>query len=166
MSRHPESEPRAEGGRLIVVCGLPGSGKTTVARRLERERGAVRMNADEWMTTLGLSLWDSQMREHVEALQWAQTQRLLTLGVTVVIEWGSWGRAERDDMRDGARELGAAAELCYLEVPTEELWERIQRRAMESPPVTQRDLEEWVALFQTPDSAEQAMFDPPPNPVS
>lgn len=64
--------------------------------------------------TLGLNLWDSGMRDRVETLQWSQAQRLLRLGVTVVIEWGSWGRAEREHLRAGAREIGAAVELCYL----------------------------------------------------
>ena len=53
-------------GRLIVVCGLPGSGKTTYARKLETEDGAVRYCPDEWMTDLGANLWDEQLREQVE----------------------------------------------------------------------------------------------------
>lgn len=153
-------EDTVTSGQLVVVCGLPGSGKTTVARLLERERGAVRMNADEWLAALGLSLWDAEARERVEALQWSHTQRLLTLGVSVVIEWGSWGREERDVLRTRARALGATVELCSLAVPTEDLWERIQRRALEDPPVTRRDLEAWVELFETPDDAERALFHP------
>ena len=35
--------------RLLLTCGLPGSGKTTLARRLATERGAVRLSKDEWM---------------------------------------------------------------------------------------------------------------------
>ena len=38
---------------LIAFCGLPGSGKTTVARELERETGAIRFSTDEWMAELG-----------------------------------------------------------------------------------------------------------------
>ena len=42
---------------MIIVCGLPGSGKTTRAKALEREHGAVRLSADDWMDDLGLNLW-------------------------------------------------------------------------------------------------------------
>ena len=34
--------------RLILTCGLPGAGKTTLARRLAVEHGAVRLTKDEW----------------------------------------------------------------------------------------------------------------------
>lgn len=149
-------------GRLIIVCGLPGGGKTTVARLLERERGAVRMNADEWLTSLGLSLWDATTRARVEKLQWSQAQCLLVLGVSVVIEWGSWGRAERDHLRSGARAVGATVELVYLEVADDELWEGTRTRGAEDPPVTRTDLDNWRRLFQAPDEAEMALYDPPP----
>jgi AAA domain len=39
--------------RLIIVCGLPGSGKTTHARQLERRLRAVRFCPDESITFLG-----------------------------------------------------------------------------------------------------------------
>ena len=37
---------------MILVVGLPGSGKTTVARKLEREQHALRLGPDEWMIPL------------------------------------------------------------------------------------------------------------------
>lgn len=35
-----------------IVIGFIGSGKTTFARKLERETGAVRFTKDEWMVRL------------------------------------------------------------------------------------------------------------------
>jgi predicted kinase len=40
-------------GKLIIVCGLPGSGKTTHAKQLEQELRAIRLCPDEWITALG-----------------------------------------------------------------------------------------------------------------
>jgi hypothetical protein len=34
---------------LFPSCGLPGSGKTTLANRLQREFSALRLTADEWL---------------------------------------------------------------------------------------------------------------------
>ena len=62
-------------------------------------------------------------------------QDLLTLGLTVIIEWGTWARSERDRLRLGARSLGAAVELHRLSAPIDVLFKRIQRRGMENPPI-------------------------------
>ena len=66
-----------------------------------------------------------------------------------------------------ARRLGVGVELHYLDVPTEELWRRINARNSEPPwdsyPIRRADLDGWLRLFQAPDAAELALFDPPPN---
>jgi predicted kinase len=144
---------------LIIVCGLPGAGKTTHARRLEAERGAIRFCPDEWMKSLGLDLYDEAARERIEALQWSIGRQLLARGVSIVIEWGTWGRSERDALRDGARALGAGVELHYLHGSPETLFERVQRRGMESPPITRADFEKWIASFEEPTAEEAALFD-------
>ena len=132
-------------GRLIIVCGLPGSGKTTLARQLEIQYGGIRFCPDEWMADLGIDLFDNETRGRIEQLQWGLTQRLLKLGQVVVIEWGTWGRNERDALREGARLLGAAVELRVLDEPVEVLWQRVRTRGMEvelgSRALTRDDME-------------------------
>src|SRR6266849_1277350 len=125
-------ERSGTGPRLIIVCGLPGSGKTTHAKLLEARLGAIRFSPDEWLAALALDLYDEGRRDKIEALQWKFGQELLSLGLTVIIEWGTWGRSERDTLRLGARVLGAAVELHYLSAPADALFDRIQRRGMEN----------------------------------
>jgi predicted kinase len=79
----------------------------------------------------------------------------------VIIEWGTWGRSERDTLRLGARALGAAVELHYLSVPPDVLFERIQRRGMEKPPIERDALSRWAEIFQAPTPEEMALFDEP-----
>jgi predicted kinase len=145
--------------RLIIVCGLPGSGKTTHARRLEVELSALRLCADEWMAALAEDLWDEKMRAKIEGLQWQLGQQLLALGLTVIVEWGTWARSERDALRLRARELSAAVELHYLTAPVDVLLDRIQLRRMENPPITREQLLHWAEVFQVPTAEEQALFD-------
>ena len=155
--------------RLILTCGLPASGKTTLARQLAADRTAVRLTKDEWLTALGSTPWDTPTREKVERELWHLAQEILRLGLSVVLDFGLWARIERDDMRSVARGLGVGVELHYLEVPADELWRRIQARNSQPPwdnyPIRRADLDGWLRVFQAPDAAELALFDPPPTSV-
>lgn len=153
--------------RLILTCGLPGAGKTTLATQLAADRNAVRLTKDEWLWALGSTPWDERTREKVEHQLWRLAQEILRLGLSVVLDFGLWARIERDEMRNAARDLGVGTELHYLDVPTKELWRRIEARNSEPPwdsqPIRRADLEGWASAFQAPDDAELALFDPPPS---
>jgi predicted kinase len=150
--------PRS-GAKLIIVCGLPGSGKTTYAQQIQAKLHGIRLSPDEWMDALEINLWDAEKREKIEILQWEFGQELLGMGLTVIVEWGTWGRSERDTLRVRARELGADVELHYLSAPIDVLFERIQRRRLENPPIKREQLMHWVQAFQVPTPEELALFD-------
>ena len=147
--------------RLILVCGLPGSGKTSLARQLEQRLNAVRFCPDDWLEALALDLYDEDRRARLEALQWKLTQELLALGLIVIIEWGTWARSERDTLRIRARELGAAVELHHLHAGEEVLFDKIRMRGRESPPIPREALSRWMDAFEAPTPEEMALFDPP-----
>ena len=63
---------------LFLICGLPGAGKTTLARQLEQSQPALRLCPDEWIVGLLADLSTSaerdRLRAPVEALQWRARQ--------------------------------------------------------------------------------------------
>ena len=154
--------------RLILTCGLPAAGKTTLARQLAADRGAVRLTKDEWLWALGSTPWDAPTQEKVEHELWRLAQEILRLGLSVVLDFGLWARIERDEMRSVARRFGVGVELHYLDVPADELWRRIDARNSQPPwdssPIRRTDFDGWIRLFDAPDAAELALFDPPPDP--
>ena len=154
----PQS-PTSNAARLILVCGLPGAGKTTHAKALERQLHAVRFSPDEWMSALAVDIYDEAARSKIEQLQWSLCERLLTLGLSVIVEWGTWAQSERNTLRQRARELGAAVELHYLFAPEDVLFERIRRRGVESPPIDREDLSRWCKQFEVPSREENALYD-------
>jgi hypothetical protein len=145
---------------LILICGLPGAGKTTLAKQLERERPALRLTPDDWIAALGIDAFDEPRRAAIEALQWDVGRRALLLGVDVVLDWGFWSRTERDDYRQRARELGALADVRFLDVARTELLERITARNVNLPPATFHieiaQLEEYFRVFEPPTAEELA----------
>ncbi|MBV9929225.1 MAG: ATP-binding protein [Acidobacteria bacterium] len=143
---------------LLLMCGLPGSGKTTLARRLERERDALRLTPDEWIARLfGQSLTPPALdwcRDPVESVQWDLAERALRLGVNVILDFGFWSRAEREEFRARAAALGAGSELHFLDVPRGELSARLAARNAEPPPgtfnVSETQLDAWWKVFEPP----------------
>ncbi len=151
---------------LYLTCGLPGSGKTTLAKRIERSRNALRLTADEWLFVLfgpdpelpKIKGAPSPQRNTVEALQWGVAARALALGIDVVIDWGVWSRQERDDYRARAAVLGARVILCFVDAPLAELARRLQARNANLPPgafkIDAHDLELWSTWFERPTDDE------------
>ena len=150
-------------GRLIIICGLPGAGKTTLSIRLAEKLGGRRYDPDEWLDMLALDLYDERRRAIIETLQWREARELLAHGGTAIIVWGTWGRGERALLRDEARTRGALAHLIYLDMPLDDLFARITARGQENPPITRAMLEQWSGMIEVPDAAELATFDPLPQ---
>src|SRR5213082_245115 len=125
--------------RLVLLCGLPASGKTMLARELADAYGAVRLNPDEWESALEVDPFDEGFQARLEEEFWELAQRLLVLGTSVVLEWGFWARSERDEKREAARTLGAAVELRFLDAPYDELVRRVgDRQAAGGLAITER----------------------------
>lgn len=137
-----------------MLMGLPGSGKTTVARRLETERPALLLSPDVWMAQIVKDGYDAERREAVKAIQLDLAERVLRLGRDVVLEFGFFHRVERDAARARAVAAGATAHLIFLDPPFSELLRRLEARNTALPPdtfpVSKEHLELCVTWLERP----------------
>ena len=156
---------------LILMCGLPGAGKTTRAKRLEIERGALRLTPDDWILALGIDPYDEPQRAVVEQIQWDLARRALELGASVILDFGFWSRRERDDFRARASALGVGFEIHFLDASRDELLARLTARNATAGPgdvlVDAEALDRYISWFEPPAPDEYAILgesDPPDSP--
>ena len=144
------------------MVGLPFSGKTTLARILERECSALRLTPDEWQVRLFGQ--DAREPEHdarhslIEGMLWNVASRALELGINVILDFGFWARDEREDFRSRAKMLGASSEVHFLDVSTEELLRRLETRnsqpSQEYFDISAEMMKPWIVFFQRPTADE------------
>ena len=146
------------------MVGLPFLGKTTLARKLEQERSALRLTPDEWQVRLFGQ--DAKEPEHdtrhslIEAMLWKIASRALELGTNVILDFGFWAREEREDYRLRAKQLGASSEVHFLDVSEDELLRRLEERNSQPSQgsfyISVEMMKPWIAFFQRPTPDELA----------
>ena len=143
---------------LYLLMGLPGSGKTTIGKRLERECPALLLSPDVWMARIVGDGYDAERRRAVQQLQLELADKVLRLGRDVVLEFGFFRHAERNEARQLASTAGAEAQLIFLDPPFEELVNRVEARNRDLPPdtfpVTRKHLELCATWLERPQQDE------------
>ena len=127
-------------GKVILVCGKIGSGKTTYANKLVKQLNAVNISQDELMLDLfGAELYYNEPEEYkkycsiIERYVKHKTGEVAKAGAIVICENGFWSRSERNELRKFYSEMGVKCELHYIDTPEEQRFQNIQRRNEEIP---------------------------------
>ncbi|WP_456553150.1 AAA family ATPase [Blastococcus sp. SYSU D01042] len=152
-----------------LTVGLPCTGKTTTARRIEVEHGALRLTKDEWVKALYGAENPSSAQDVIEGRLVDIGLRALELGTDVVLDFGLWSRDERSALRQAAADRGAAVELRYCACTPAEQRRRLDERQAAAPhttwPMSDAELAAWAAAFDVPTPGEldgsEPVGDPP-----
>jgi predicted kinase len=154
---------------LFLTVGLPGTGKTTAARRIEVEQHALRLTKDEWVKALYGHANPPSAQDVIEGRLIEIGLRALELGINVVIDYGLWGRDERSALRQAAADVGAMVEMHYFELTPAEQRNRLDQRLAEASQTTwdisDNELVVWAANIDIPTPGEldgsEPIDDPP-----
>lgn len=145
---------------LYVLTGLPGSGKSTHATALVEATGAAHVAMDDAVLAHGLSLVDYEARFALQPEVEASIPALLRDGRSVVAEFGSWAREERERLRHLADGTGARVELHWVDAPVAVCMERVLARGGPDAESLARDILGANAhLYEAPDANEAAGYD-------
>ncbi len=155
---------------MVLMCGLPGSGKTTYAMDLVR-RGYARLSIDEvvWQRLgqrdAGLVLEEEAfdlLKEEVRREQRQELVELMLAGRDVVVDYSFWSRAARDDYKALIERHGCRWELVHLAADRGTLERRLQARNGEaganSVTVGEQLLSRYLADFQVPEGEGEQVF--------
>lgn len=152
--------------RVVMMCGLAGSGKTTMSLRLQ-ERGYRRFSFDEraWDAGFRRHPVDQDVAERIHRGIDADALAAAAAGVPVVIDTSFWSRRSRDRIRALFAPLGIVPVVYYLRSDRDELRRRLDLRADRGPNDVQVPgelMRQYVDGFEvpTPDEGPVKEFSP------
>ena len=121
-----------------VICGFIGAGKTTFARKLEKEIGAIRITKDEWVIKIfgnkitsdkNFEVYDKNITELATDIAF----KILKSGKDVILDEGFWVKSQRDDIKKKIIDIGAQPIFYYVECAIEKMRERVITRSKNPP---------------------------------
>lgn len=125
---------------LVITHGLSGSGKSTVARAVVEQTGAVRVRSDVERKRLfgldaqqnsqaaGLNIYTPEASRQTFERLWQVAQTALQSGYGVVVDAAFLHRAERERFQALAAQQGAAYIIAHCDAEVAELEARINAR--------------------------------------
>lgn len=150
---------------LFILCGLPFSGKTTLAKELVKRFGFVRIDLDQINAERRLG---SKSNDEISAEDWKITydesykrvDMALAQGQTVINDTANFTREQRDKLRKIANNHNIKTKIIYVNVPVKLACKRWQdnRNTKVRYDVRDEDFAEVADNFQAPTTGENVIY--------
>lgn len=116
--------------KLLILCGIPFSGKTTLAKALVSIKGYTRIDLDEVkFKMLGSQVTNDKINQsgwdRIYQDMYRQIKQALMDGKTVVHDTGNFTKYERDLVKKIADDLGITSVTIYVDIPVREAKKRL-----------------------------------------
>jgi aminoglycoside phosphotransferase family enzyme/predicted kinase len=151
-------------GQIILMSGLSGSGKTTVARRVARELGAIHIRSDavrKHLAGMGLNerggdeLYSPQMSEKTYQRLFELGKKLVTRGWPVILDAKYDRAALRQPAIAWCEAQGMPLQILHCHAPIEVLRDRLTARVGDISDATPELLERQQETTEPFGEAEQ-----------
>ncbi len=150
--------------KAILLCGKIASGKSVYAQRISRQENAVLLSVDELvLSVLGNDLGEKHdaVTQRVQSYLFEKSLEIVHAGTNVLLDWGFWTKARREEARAFYRQHGIVSEFHYIDVP-DDVWRRnIEKRNQavrdgksDAYFVDEGLLEKLESLFEAPSREE------------
>lgn len=147
---------------VYFLCGLASSGKTTAAKKIEAEQGAVRFTLDQRMREkYSYTIFDDEygsLATQEKELIWQEAQSILQKGQDVILDWSLWSRQSRIEWPQRVIAAGYDYKLIYLDISLDELRQRLTDRNANRPSgvheIPLEELERFSKIFEPPSTDE------------
>jgi predicted kinase len=138
----PTSETQAQPpllGRVHLIVGPVGAGKSTFAKQLARQNRAVRLTLDEWMAELFrpdrppaavIEWYRERARRALEQI-WRVAQEVVVTGTDVILEIGLLRQHERLAFYQRVDRAGLELTISVIDAPREVRRARVLARNQE-----------------------------------
>jgi predicted kinase len=158
--------------KLYIFCGIPFSGKSTLARELARQKGYARIDLDEVKFELyGNSVKDLDLQQEdwdkIYQEMYRRIKAALQSGQTVVHDTGNFTKYERGLVRQIANKLSIETITIFVDIPKAVAKERLiaNRTTNDRFNVTDQEFEDAVNEMEIPGVDEHTMTYAPGTPV-